>query len=139
MLLTYDQVVHEYGLPVTEGNRGDPRWPAFARRYGFDMDGYLAPSPSGLGPATFYHRSTLGQRTYQNHDYSHQGIFRGLGRGGPRYGASLLRAARSGARQATENAVWAAYADALSKCAALGRDELREAARAVMEVTSGRG
>ncbi|MGW3459853.1 hypothetical protein ACWDE9_09760 [Streptomyces olivaceoviridis] len=25
-----------YELPVTEGKRGDPRWPAFARRYGFD-------------------------------------------------------------------------------------------------------
>ncbi|MFE5178583.1 hypothetical protein [Streptomyces sp. NPDC056634] len=36
VLLTYDQVVHEYELPATEGKRGDPRWPAFARRYGFD-------------------------------------------------------------------------------------------------------
>jgi hypothetical protein len=33
----------------------------------------------------------------------------------------------------------AAYADAVSEYAALGRDELREAARAVMAVTSGRG
>lgn len=36
VLLTYDQVVHEYELPATEGKASDPRWPAFARRYGFD-------------------------------------------------------------------------------------------------------
>ncbi|MEU7260899.1 hypothetical protein AB0B21_34600 [Streptomyces rimosus] len=24
------------GLPATEGKRGDPRWPAFARRHGLD-------------------------------------------------------------------------------------------------------
>ncbi|MFJ7997543.1 endonuclease/exonuclease/phosphatase family protein [Streptomyces sp. NPDC096310] len=35
-----------------------------------DMDGVLAPSPSGLGPATLYRRSTMGRRTYANHDYS---------------------------------------------------------------------
>ncbi|MFD9303014.1 hypothetical protein ACFWCB_10115 [Streptomyces sp. NPDC060048] len=35
VLLTYEQV-RTYGLPATEGKRGDPRWPAFARRYGFD-------------------------------------------------------------------------------------------------------
>ncbi|WP_351231678.1 hypothetical protein [Streptomyces sp. NPDC002133] len=40
------------------------------------------------------------------------------------------------ARQAAENADGAAYADAVSECAALGRDELREAARPVI---SGRG
>ncbi|WP_127355690.1 hypothetical protein [Actinacidiphila soli] len=33
----------------------------------------------------------------------------------------------------------AAYAHAVSEYAALGRDELREVARAVMAVTSGRG
>ncbi|MET8221583.1 hypothetical protein ACFYRD_41055 [Streptomyces hirsutus] len=27
-----------YGLPAAEGKRDDPRWPAFARRYGFDAD-----------------------------------------------------------------------------------------------------
>jgi hypothetical protein len=37
VLLTYDQVVNDYELPATEGKRGDPRWPAFARRYGFDI------------------------------------------------------------------------------------------------------
>ncbi|MFH8470861.1 hypothetical protein [Streptomyces sp. NPDC017991] len=37
MLLTFDQV-RAYGLPATEGKRGDPRWSAFARRYGFDID-----------------------------------------------------------------------------------------------------
>ncbi|MFD3931344.1 ATP-binding protein [Streptomyces sp. NPDC058614] len=40
---------------------------------------------------------------------------------------------------AAGNAERAAYADAVSEYAALGRDELREAARAVMAVTSGRG
>ncbi|MGA5566633.1 hypothetical protein ACPCUV_36450 [Streptomyces platensis] len=35
VLLTYDQV-REYELPATEGKRGDPRWKAFAARYGFD-------------------------------------------------------------------------------------------------------
>ncbi|MBT2453198.1 hypothetical protein J7F03_40565 [Streptomyces sp. ISL-43] len=35
VLLTYDQV-RAYGLPATEGKSGDPRWPAFAARYGFD-------------------------------------------------------------------------------------------------------
>lgn len=43
------------------------------------------------------------------------------------------------ARRAAENADRAAYADAVSEYAALGRDELREAARAVMATTSGRG
>jgi hypothetical protein len=43
------------------------------------------------------------------------------------------------ARQAAEDADGAAYADAVSEYAALERDELREAARAVMAVTSGRG
>jgi hypothetical protein len=37
VLLTRDQV-RQYALPATEGKRDDPRWPAFARRYGFDID-----------------------------------------------------------------------------------------------------
>ncbi|GAA1350765.1 ATP-binding protein [Streptomyces beijiangensis] len=40
---------------------------------------------------------------------------------------------------AAGNADGAAYTDAVSEYAALGRDELRDAARAVMAVTSGRG
>ncbi|MFE2275562.1 hypothetical protein ACFXB4_40895 [Streptomyces lavendulae] len=36
-LLTYEQM-HTYGIPATEGKSGDPRWPAFARRYGFDIE-----------------------------------------------------------------------------------------------------
>lgn len=40
---------------------------------------------------------------------------------------------------AAGNAAGAAYTDAVSAYAALGRDELREAARAVMAATSGRG
>ena len=43
------------------------------------------------------------------------------------------------AREAALHTNAAAYADAVSEYAALGRDELREAARAVMAVTSGRG
>ncbi|MFF9077217.1 hypothetical protein ACF1BP_34410 [Streptomyces sp. NPDC014735] len=35
VLLTYEQM-RAYGLPATEGKHGDPGWPAFARRYGFD-------------------------------------------------------------------------------------------------------
>ncbi len=35
VLLTYDQV-RAYELPAAEGKQGTPRWPAFARRYGFD-------------------------------------------------------------------------------------------------------
>ncbi len=35
VLLTYEQV-RAYGLPAAEGKRGDPRWPAFARRHGLD-------------------------------------------------------------------------------------------------------
>ncbi|MEU7723086.1 hypothetical protein [Streptomyces tibetensis] len=31
VLLTYEQV-RAYELPATEGKRGDPRWPAFARQ-----------------------------------------------------------------------------------------------------------
>ncbi|MFE3686484.1 hypothetical protein ACFXPM_25080 [Streptomyces sp. NPDC059095] len=38
VLLTYDQAVHDYELPATEGKRGDPRWPAFARRHGFPVE-----------------------------------------------------------------------------------------------------
>lgn len=41
--------------------------------------------------------------------------------------------------RAAGNAAGATYADAVSEYAALGRDELREAARAVMAITSGRG
>ncbi|MBQ0855663.1 hypothetical protein J8N05_46755 (plasmid) [Streptomyces sp. BH-SS-21] len=35
ILLTYQQV-HGYELPAAVGKAGDPRWPAFACRYGFD-------------------------------------------------------------------------------------------------------
>ncbi|WP_307659708.1 hypothetical protein [Streptomyces sp. V1I1] len=43
------------------------------------------------------------------------------------------------ARRAAEDADGAAYADAVSEYAALGRDELREAAGAVVSATSDRG
>jgi hypothetical protein len=36
VLLTREQVL-TYELPAAEGKRDDPRWPAFARRYGFDV------------------------------------------------------------------------------------------------------
>ncbi|MFB6717892.1 MULTISPECIES: hypothetical protein [unclassified Streptomyces] len=51
MLLTYAQVVHEYGLPATEGKRGDPRWPAFARRYDFDIAHLVQWEVEALEPA----------------------------------------------------------------------------------------
>ncbi|MFI1795488.1 hypothetical protein ACH40D_45130 [Streptomyces olivaceoviridis] len=35
VLLTREQTI-EYKLLSTEGKHGDPRWPAFAARYGFD-------------------------------------------------------------------------------------------------------
>ncbi|MDQ1041610.1 hypothetical protein QFZ75_008112 [Streptomyces sp. V3I8] len=35
ILFTYEQV-RAYDLPAVEGKAGDPRWPGFARRYGFD-------------------------------------------------------------------------------------------------------
>jgi hypothetical protein len=55
----------------------------------------------------------------------------------PRDFQPTMSAAR--ARQAAEDADGAAYADAVSEYAALGRDELREAARALTSATSGRG
>ena len=42
-------------------------------------------------------------------------------------------------REAALHTNAAAYSDAVSEYAALGRDELRKTARAVMAVTSGRG
>ncbi|MFD3472254.1 hypothetical protein ACFWWM_39255 [Streptomyces sp. NPDC058682] len=51
VLLTYDQAVHEYELPATEGKRGDPRWPAFARRYGFPIDRPVQWEVEALEPA----------------------------------------------------------------------------------------
>ncbi|MFH9424600.1 hypothetical protein [Streptomyces sp. NPDC017529] len=33
---TNEMPVRAYGLPATEGRRGDLRWPAFARCHGFD-------------------------------------------------------------------------------------------------------
>ena len=43
------------------------------------------------------------------------------------------------AREAALHTTAAAYTDAVLEYAALGRDELREAARAVVAVTPGRG
>jgi hypothetical protein len=37
VVLTNGQV-REFALVPAEGKRDDPRWPAFARRYGFDVD-----------------------------------------------------------------------------------------------------
>jgi len=39
------------GLPATEGKRGDPRWPAFARRYGFGIDRPVQWEVEALEPA----------------------------------------------------------------------------------------
>ncbi|MEV8530192.1 hypothetical protein AB0451_40040 [Streptomyces sp. NPDC052000] len=43
--------VHEYGLPPTEGKRDDPRWPAFAGRYGFDLERPVQWEVETLDPA----------------------------------------------------------------------------------------
>ncbi|TRO56841.1 hypothetical protein E4K73_44500 [Streptomyces sp. IB201691-2A2] len=56
-------------------------------------------------------------------------------RSGLRRVSSLRRSRRVGLAQDADRA---AYADVVSECAALGRDELREVARAVTAVTSGR-
>lgn len=50
VLLTYDQV-GEYELPATEGKRGDPRWKAFACRYGFDIERPVQWEVEALEPA----------------------------------------------------------------------------------------
>ncbi|MEO3978116.1 hypothetical protein [Streptomyces sp. CAU 1734] len=50
VLLTHDQV-QRYGLPATEGKSGDPRWPAFARRYGFDPARLVQWEVEALEPA----------------------------------------------------------------------------------------
>ncbi|MER6523060.1 hypothetical protein ACFWHQ_39465 [Streptomyces sp. NPDC060334] len=51
VLLTYDQAIGEYELPATEGKHGDPRWPAFARRYGFDIEHPVQWELEALEPA----------------------------------------------------------------------------------------
>ncbi|WP_327731317.1 hypothetical protein OG250_42400 [Streptomyces sp. NBC_00487] len=50
VLLTYDQV-REHELPAAEGKRGDPRWKAFARRYGFDIERPVQWEVEALEPA----------------------------------------------------------------------------------------
>ena len=50
VLLTYDQV-RAYGLPATEGKSGDPRWPTFARSYGFDPGRSVQWEVEALEPA----------------------------------------------------------------------------------------
>ncbi|MET9804482.1 hypothetical protein [Streptomyces sp. NPDC006368] len=50
VLLTYDQM-QAYGLPAAEGKRDDPRWPAFAQRYGFDVDQPVQWEVEALEPA----------------------------------------------------------------------------------------
>ncbi|MFF1959827.1 hypothetical protein ACFVWX_22950 [Streptomyces sp. NPDC058220] len=37
--------------PATEGKRGDPSWPAFARRYGFDIEHPVQWEVEALEPA----------------------------------------------------------------------------------------
>ncbi|MFE7948204.1 hypothetical protein [Streptomyces sp. NPDC057426] len=50
VLLT-DGQVREYQLPPAEGKRDDPRWPRFARRYGFDIDRPVQWEVEALEPA----------------------------------------------------------------------------------------
>jgi hypothetical protein len=48
--LTYEQT-QAYALPVADGKRDDPRWPGFARRYGFDADRPVQWEVEALEPA----------------------------------------------------------------------------------------
>ncbi|WP_395367032.1 hypothetical protein ACHGLA_36455 [Streptomyces sp. YH02] len=50
VLLT-DGQIREYDLPPAEGKRNDPRWPQFARRYGFDIDRPVQWEVEALEPA----------------------------------------------------------------------------------------
>ncbi|MFJ4700468.1 hypothetical protein ACIP5N_22185 [Streptomyces sp. NPDC088768] len=50
VLLTYDQV-REHELPPAEGKAGDPRWPAFARRYRLDASRPVQREVEALDPA----------------------------------------------------------------------------------------
>ncbi|MCX5318129.1 hypothetical protein [Streptomyces sp. NBC_00154] len=50
VLLTREQVL-TYELPAAEGKRDDPRWPAFARRYGFDVGQPVQWEVEALEPA----------------------------------------------------------------------------------------
>lgn len=50
VLLTYGQM-RAYGLLATEGKSGDPRCPAFARRYGFDITRPVQWEVEALDPA----------------------------------------------------------------------------------------
>ncbi|MFI1177822.1 hypothetical protein [Streptomyces melanogenes] len=50
VLLT-DEQVRAYRLPPAEGKRDDPRWPAFARRYGFDLERPVQWEVEALEPA----------------------------------------------------------------------------------------
>ncbi|MFC7261472.1 hypothetical protein [Streptomyces lutosisoli] len=50
VLLTHGQV-REYQLPPAEGKKEDPRWPSFARRYGFDVDRPVQWEVEALEPA----------------------------------------------------------------------------------------
>ncbi|MEV8529229.1 hypothetical protein AB0451_34660 [Streptomyces sp. NPDC052000] len=55
VLLTYEQALDEYELPATEGKRHDPRWPAFARRYGFDIERPVQWEVEALEPDELQH------------------------------------------------------------------------------------
>ncbi|MFE3144251.1 hypothetical protein [Streptomyces scopuliridis] len=57
VLLTHDQV-QAYGLPPAEGKRDDPRWPGFARTYGFDISHPVQWEVEALEPAEL-HRLVL--------------------------------------------------------------------------------
>jgi hypothetical protein len=52
VLLTYNEVIREYELPATEGERGDPWWPVFARCYGFDIERPVQWEVEALEPAS---------------------------------------------------------------------------------------
>ncbi|MFF5211033.1 hypothetical protein [Streptosporangium sp. NPDC000396] len=61
LLLTREQA-EAYRLPATEGKRGDPRWPAWAHRHGYDVENLVQWEVEGLDPGEL-RRLVLGAGT----------------------------------------------------------------------------
>ncbi len=53
-----------YRLPPGEGKKGDPRWPAFAARYGFDPDGPVQWEVEALEPDDLHDLLTAAVEPY---------------------------------------------------------------------------
>ncbi|RCH65459.1 hypothetical protein DT019_27040 [Streptomyces sp. SDr-06] len=114
VLLTYEQV-RAYELPATEGKHGDPRWPAFARRYGFDPRRPVQWEVEALRPAELRHLVLAAVDPYIDRDVwseggrdgrdGRRGRGRGSGRAQPiarRPGPPRLAAVSPAAEDGTE-------------------------------------